>query len=108
MRILVDQNVPLAEEFFADLGEITRLPGREMSREAVRDKDVLIVRSITPVNADLLEGSRVKFVGTCTIGTDHVDLDYLRDKRIAFASAPGSNADSVVDYVLSSLLVLAE
>lgn len=108
MRILVDQNVPLAEEFFAELGEITRMPGREMTAKDVHDKDVLIVRSITRVNADLLEGSRVKFVGTCTIGTDHVDLEYLREKRIAFASAPGSNADSVVDYVLSSLMVLAE
>lgn len=108
MRILVDQNVPLAEEFFGELGEITHLPGREITPEAVRDKDILVVRSITRVDAALLAGSRVRFVGTCTIGTDHVDLDYLREHRIGFASAPGSNAESVVDYVLSSLLVLAE
>lgn len=108
MRILVDQNVPLAEEFFGELGEITRLPGREITPEAVRDKDILVVRSITRVDAALLAGSRVRFVGTSTIGTDHVDLDYLREHRIGFASAPGSNAESVVDYVLSSLLVLAE
>ncbi|SHF03215.1 4-phosphoerythronate dehydrogenase [Modicisalibacter ilicicola DSM 19980] len=108
MRILVDQNVPLVEEFFGELGEIVRLPGREITAEAVRDKDILVVRSITRVDAGLLEGSRVRFVGTCTIGTDHVDLDYLRERQIGFASAPGSNAESVVDYVLSSLLMLAE
>nr|WP_298522624.1 4-phosphoerythronate dehydrogenase PdxB [uncultured Halomonas sp.] len=108
MRLLVDENVPLAEEFFGELGEITRMPGREIDSAAVRDQDILVVRSITQVNAALLEGSSVRFVGTCTIGTDHVDLDYLREKQIGFASAPGSNAESVVDYVLSSLLMLAE
>ncbi|MBZ9557362.1 MULTISPECIES: 4-phosphoerythronate dehydrogenase PdxB [unclassified Modicisalibacter] len=108
MRILADQNIPLIEAFFGELGDITRLPGREIDAAAVRDHDILLVRSITRVDAALLEGSRVRFVGTCTIGTDHVDLDYLRERHIGFASAPGSNADSVVDYVLSSLLLLAE
>nr|WP_299244596.1 4-phosphoerythronate dehydrogenase PdxB [uncultured Halomonas sp.] len=108
MRLLVDQNVPLADEFFGELGEITRMPGREIDNDAVRDQDILVVRSITQVNAALLEGSKVRFVGTCTIGTDHMDMDYLRERQIGFASAPGSNAESVVDYVLSSLLMLAE
>ncbi|MCK2041877.1 4-phosphoerythronate dehydrogenase PdxB [Chromohalobacter sp. TMW 2.2308] len=108
MRILVDENIPLADEFFGELGDITRLPGRDIDAAAVRDQDLLVVRSITPVNAALLDGSRVRFVGTCTIGTDHVDLDYLREAGIGFANAPGCNADSVVDYVLSSLLLLAE
>ncbi|WP_136067138.1 4-phosphoerythronate dehydrogenase PdxB [Modicisalibacter radicis] len=108
MRILADQNIPLVEEFFGELGEIRRLPGREIDAQAVAECDILLVRSITRVDATLLAGSRVRFVGTCTIGTDHVDLDYLRERRIGFASAPGSNADSVVDYVLSSLLMLAE
>lgn len=108
MHLLVDRNVPLAEDFFGELGEVTRIPGREISAEHVRDKDALIVRSTTRVNADLLEGSRVRFVATCTIGTDHVDLDYLKDKGIGFASAPGSNAESVNDYVLASLMTLAQ
>ena len=108
MRILVDENIPLADEFFGELGDITRLPGRDIDAAAVREQDLLVVRSITRVDAALLEGSRVRFVGTCTIGTDHVDLDYLREAGIGFANAPGCNADSVVDYVLSSLLLLAE
>ncbi|WP_110666046.1 4-phosphoerythronate dehydrogenase PdxB [Salinicola halophilus] len=108
MRILVDENVPLAEEFFGELGEVSRQSGREMTPESVRDADVLIVRSVTPVTAEMVEGSSIKFVGTCTIGTDHIDQQALADRGIGFASAPGSNADSVVDYVLSSLLLLAE
>lgn len=108
MRILVDENVPLAEAFFGELGEVTRQPGREMTAASVRDHDALVVRSITPVNAALVAGSRLKFVGTCTIGTDHVELAALREQGIGFANAPGCNAEAVVDYVLSSLLLLCE
>lgn len=108
MRILVDENVPLAEEFFGELGEVVRQAGRDMTPDSVRDFDALVVRSITPVDAAMIEGSKLKFVGTCTIGTDHVDLAALQERGVGFANAPGSNADSVVDYVLSSLLLLAE
>ncbi|OHY97137.1 4-phosphoerythronate dehydrogenase PdxB [Salinicola sp. MIT1003] len=109
MRILVDENIPLAEEFFGELGEVTRQPGREMTAASLRGHDILVVRSITKVNAALLEGAdKLRFVGTCTIGTDHIDTDLLTERGIGFASAPGSNAESVVDYVLSSLLLLSE
>ncbi|OHV09919.1 4-phosphoerythronate dehydrogenase PdxB [Kushneria phosphatilytica] len=108
MRIVADENIPLIEEFFGDHGEIVRLPGRQMCREQLMQADVLLVRSVTRVNADLLAGTRVKFVGTATIGVDHVDVDWLREQGIGFASAPGSNAESVVDYVLSGLLLMSE
>ncbi len=108
MRIVADENMPLVEEFFGEYGEITRLSGREMCADQLRDADILLVRSVTPVNAELLEGSRVRFVGTATIGFDHIDRDYLDQHGIGFASAPGSNAESVVDWVLSSLLLLDE
>ncbi|HJR30406.1 MAG TPA: 4-phosphoerythronate dehydrogenase PdxB, partial [Pseudomonas sp.] len=68
----------------------------------------LLVRSVTNVNRALLEGSKVRFVGTCTIGTDHLDLDYFQQAGITWSSAPGCNARGVVDYVLGSLLTLAE
>ena len=108
MRIVADENIPLLDEFFAGFGEIRRLPGRRIDAAAVADADLLLVRSVTQVDRALLDGAAVKFVGTCTIGTDHLDLDYFQQAGITWASAPGCNARGVVDYVLGSLLVLAE
>ncbi len=108
MRIVADENIPLLDAFFAHFGEIRRLPGRSIDRAAVADADILLVRSVTPVTRELLEGSSVRFVGTCTIGTDHLDLPYFLEAGIQWSSAPGCNARGVVDYVLGSLLTLAE
>jgi erythronate-4-phosphate dehydrogenase len=108
MQIVADENIPLLDEFFAGFGEIRRLPGRSIDAAAVADAELLLVRSVTHVSRTLLEGSAVKFVGTCTIGTDHLDLVYFQQAGIRWASAPGCNARGVVDYVLGSLLVLAE
>lgn len=108
MRILADENIPLVEAFFAEYGEIRRMPGRSINRAALEQVDVLLVRSVTRVDRELLEGSAVRFVGTCTIGTDHLDIDYFEEAGIAWANAPGCNARGVVDYVLGSLLALAD
>jgi len=108
MKILVDENIPFGREAFGRLGDVVTMHGRKMDAAAVRDADMLIIRSITKVGRELLDGSRVRFVGTCTIGTDHVDEAYLRERGIAFASAPGCNANSVAEYVVCALLVLAK
>jgi len=108
MHILADENIPLVEAFFAEHGKIRRMHGRTINRAALGESEVLLVRSVTSVDRELLEGSRVRFVGTCTIGTDHLDLDYFEEAGISWASAPGCNARGVVDYVLGSLLALAE
>ena len=108
MRIVADENIPLLDAFFEGFGDIRRYPGRTLDRAAVADADILLVRSVTQVTRQLLEGSPVRFVGTCTIGTDHLDLDYFAEAGIQWASAPGCNARGVVDYVLGSLLTLAE
>lgn len=106
MKIVVDENILGAKAAFQQFGEVQLCQGRTLRSETLGDAEVLIVRSVTPVNADLLAGSRVKFVGSCTIGTDHMDLDYLQKHGIAYCNAPGSNADSVVDYVLSAMVSL--
>lgn len=108
MLIVADENIPLLDAFFESFGEIRRVPGRSIDRATVEQADVLLVRSVTNVNRALLEGSKVRFVGTCTIGTDHLDLDYFQQAGITWSSAPGCNARGVVDYVLGSLLTLAE
>ena len=109
MRILADQNMPLVEEFFSEFGEITRFAGRELDPQQLIDTDILLVRSITKVDANLLaHANKLKFVGTATIGTDHVDQTLLQQKGVAFSSAPGCNATAVAEYVVSSLLALAQ
>jgi erythronate-4-phosphate dehydrogenase len=104
MKIIADENIPFVREAFKEIGNVVTLPGRDIRRGAVLDADILLVRSVTPVNAVLLEGSSVKFVATATIGVDHIDTTWLNDNAIGFASAPGSNADSVAEYVTAALL----
>ncbi|MDF2182771.1 4-phosphoerythronate dehydrogenase PdxB [Neptuniibacter sp. CAU 1671] len=108
IRILADENMPLIKEMCAALGEVCLRPGRNLSASDLEGIDALLVRSVTCVDADLLAGSQVRFVGTATIGTDHLDLAYLNQAGIQYASAPGCNADAVVDYVLSAVFTLAE
>jgi len=108
MLIVADENIPLLDSFFGDFGEIRRVQGRAMGPEDVRDADILLVRSVTRVGRELLEGSRVRFVGTATIGTDHVDQDWLQQQGISFSAAPGCNANSVAEYILSVLSIHAE
>jgi erythronate-4-phosphate dehydrogenase len=93
-------------EAFAAYGEVHTLPGRSLDARAVRDADILLVRSVTPVGRALLEGSRVRFVGSATIGVDHIDTAWLDAHDIAWANAPGCNATAVVEYVLGCLSVL--
>ncbi|MBI2783715.1 MAG: 4-phosphoerythronate dehydrogenase [Gammaproteobacteria bacterium] len=101
MKILADENMPLVREWFGRHGEVSTLPGRAIDTNAVRGADVLLVRSVTRVDAALLAGSRVKFVGSATSGHDHVDCAGLATAGIRFAHAPGCNAGAVVQYVLS-------
>jgi len=105
MKIVADENIPFAREAFSSLGDVTLAHGRRMP--PLHDTDVLIVRSITRVDEALLGNSPVRFVGTATIGYDHIDVDYLKKRNIGFASAPGSNSNSVSEYVVAALLVYA-
>ena len=101
--IVVDEQIPLAEKVFSKFGNIKLVDGRCIDKEKIKDADVLLVRSVTKVNQSLLENSKIKFVGSATSGVDHVDVNYLKKSNICFSYAPGSNANSVAEYVLNSL-----
>ncbi len=105
-KILVDENIPGAAELLAPMGEIESFRGRELSAAQVGQAAALLVRSVTPVNARLLANTQVGFVGSTTIGVDHLDTHWLESQGIRWCNAPGSNARSVVDYCLSALCVL--
>ncbi len=104
MNLIIDENIVFAKEAFSHFGNVTLVDGRSLTYKDVKDADVLIIRSITRVDEELLNKSKVRFVGTATIGTDHIDLDYLQRKKIVFADAKGCNADSVAEYVFTALL----
>lgn len=108
LNIVADINTPLIGSAFRGMGELTLVETGKFSPAAVSRADVLIVRSETKVDEQLLRNSSVHFVGTVTIGTDHIDTAYLQSRGIGFASAPGSNANSVKEYVLAAMLDLGE
>ena len=106
LKIVVDENMPKVAELFKGIADIEYVNGRTLKKEQLMTADALLVRSVTKVNKSLLEGTTVKFVGTATIGVDHIDQSYLKDTGIGFVSAPGCNAEAVADYVISALSYL--
>lgn len=107
LQLIVDENIAFASNTFDQFGKVALLPGREIKNTVLFETDILIVRSITKVDEELLKNTPVKFVGTATIGTDHIDLEYLKTNTITFADAKGCNAYSVAEYVIASLLNLS-
>ena len=101
LKIVADQNMPLVEALFSPYGEVHLKSGREITSSDLIDADILLVRSVTKVCCDLLENSSVRFVGSATIGIDHIDTKFLSQSGIHFAFAPGCNANAVVQYDLS-------
>lgn len=108
LRIVLDENIPHAQEIFSPFGYIKALPGRKITNTDLKEADTLIIRSVTNVDAELLKNTAVKFVGTCTIGRDHVKENELKSQNIAFYSAPGCNAQAVGEYVVCCLLEYAQ
>lgn len=108
MKIVADENIPCVREAFSTLGDVKLVHGRGLQPEQVAEADILLVRSVTRVDERLLAGSGVRFVGSATIGFDHVDRAYLAGRGIGFATAPGCNATAAAEYTVSALLVLSE
>ena len=107
MKIVADENIAYAKEAFSEFGDVQLVDGRKITNQQLINVDALIVRSITNVNSHLISGTKIKFVGTATIGSDHIDLNYLKKNNITFADAKGCNADSVAEYVFTALLKIA-
>ncbi len=103
LTVLADENIPGVEDSFGSFATVRQANGRTLHRRQLQGVDILLVRSVTRVDEALLGGTAVRFVGTATSGFDHIDRDYLARRDIGFAHAPGSNANSVVEYVLAAI-----
>ena len=109
MKVIIDHKIPYIKEAIENItDDVVYLPGNAFTRETVKDADALIVRTRTKCNRELLEGSKVKFIATATIGYDHIDTEYCREAGITWTNCPGCNAGSVEQYVHSVLLLLKE
>ncbi len=104
-KITCDENIPYAEEAFSEFGKVETMPGREITADSLEETDILLVRSVTTVNSDLLSGTPVKFVGSATTGVDHVNMEYLEENSIGFAHTAGANSRSVAEYTIASALL---
>ena len=107
MKILADAHIPYLKGVAEQFGEIEYLPGNEFTRNSIQDKDALIVRTVTHFGEEILSGTNVKLICSATIGYDHIDTDYCDANNIAWKTAPGCNANSVEQYITSSILILA-
>lgn len=108
MKILADAHIPYLRGVAEQFGEVEYLPGNQFTRDAIREKDALIVRTVTHFGEEILSGTRVKLICSATIGFDHIDTAWCDAHGVAWRTAPGCNADSVEQYVTASLLYLAE
>lgn len=108
MKFVIDDKIPYIHEVFEPFGEVVYMPGAKTSAEVVKDADVIVTRTRTMCNEELLKGSAVKFIATATIGYDHIDTRYCEQAGIGWTNAPGCNSKSVEQYVASALFVLAE
>lgn len=107
MKIIVDNKIPYIRETLERIADkVIYMPGGEIDNNAVKDADAIIIRTRTNCNKELLEGSKVKFIGTATIGFDHIDTQYCHDKNITWRNCPGCNAGAVEQYVHAVLLLL--
>lgn len=107
LHVIIESNIPFIKGMLEPYATVTYLPSADITPEAVHSADALIVRTRTRCDASLLEGSRVRFIATATIGTDHIDLSWCAAHGIEVVNAAGCNAPAVAQYVLASVLRLA-
>ena len=108
ITVLADENIPGVEHYLGPRVTVRYVNGRALRKAQLRGADALLVRSVTRVDETLLAGSSIQYVGTATSGVDHIDQNYLSRCGIAFAHARGSNANSVVEYVLTAIAAVGQ
>lgn len=109
MKVIVDNKIPYIKGLIETLAdEVIYLPGKDFTPKVVKEADALIIRTRTLCNRQLLEGSKVQFIGTATIGFDHIDTKYCQEAGITWSNCPGCNAGAVEQYVHAALLLLQQ
>ena len=107
MKIVADDKIPFLKGVLEPFADVIYLPGKQIDRKVLKDADAMLTRTRTKCTPLLLKGTGVKFIGTATIGFDHIDIDFCKKNRIAWANAPGCNSTSVQQYIAAALLKIS-
>jgi erythronate-4-phosphate dehydrogenase len=107
IRIIADNKIPFLNGALEKHAEVVYLPGKEINRENLKDADALLIRTRTKCTESLLKETNIRFIGTATIGFDHIDTQYCEKHKIHWINAPGCNSSSVQQYFAASLLKMA-
>jgi erythronate-4-phosphate dehydrogenase len=107
MKIIADDKIPFLKGALEPFAEIVYLPGKEINNDALKDVDAMLIRTRTKCTDKMLAGTSVRFIGTATIGFDHIDIDYCRRNSITWTNAPGCNSSSVMQYIAAALLKIS-
>ncbi|MBN1116964.1 MAG: 4-phosphoerythronate dehydrogenase PdxB [Bacteroidales bacterium] len=108
MKIVADDKIPFLNGVLEPFCDVEYIEGKYISRENIKDADALIIRTRTKCNAELLDGTSVKFIATATIGFDHIDTKYCKENRIQWTNAPGCNSGSVQQWFMAAILYFAK
>jgi len=103
MRIIADDKIPFLKGALEPYAEVVYIPGKQIKMEMLKDSDALLIRTRTICNENLLKGTSIRFIGTATIGFDHIDTDYCSKNKIIWTNAPGCNSSSVQQYIAAAL-----
>jgi erythronate-4-phosphate dehydrogenase len=107
IRIISDDKIPFLRGVLEPYAEVIYLPGKQIDNESLKKADALLVRTRTKCNETLLKGTQVKFIGTATIGYDHIDTKFCETNGITWTNSPGCNSSSVQQYIAAALLKTA-
>jgi erythronate-4-phosphate dehydrogenase len=107
MKIVADDNIPFLKGALEPHAEVEYIPGKQINKEILKDSDALLIRTRTKCTENLLEGTSIRFIGTATIGFDHIDTHYCNRKNIKWTNAPGCNSNSVQQYIAAALLKIS-
>jgi erythronate-4-phosphate dehydrogenase len=107
IKIIADDNIPFLKGILEPYAEIVYMQGKQIDRDVLKDANALLIRTRTKCTESLLKGTGVMFIGTATIGFDHIDTQFCEKNNIKWTNAPGCNSSSVKQYIAAALFKLA-
>lgn len=107
LKIIADDKIPFLKGVLEPYADIKYLPGNQIDKKSLAGADALLIRTRTKCTESLLKGTGIRFIGTATIGFDHIDTRYCETHGIRWTNSPGCNSSSVQQYIAAALLKMS-